>query len=183
MRSGALCLLVGACGFETQVPPSSDLSNPDASTKLPDAAHDAAAISIDAPPPKVCAAAYVAVPPTQTQSKYRRIQVQTAWLTAKADCESDGGHMIIAETATEAIAIHAFVDPLDSSPYCWVGILDPERDGQWKTVTNKPFTVPSWGANNPQQRAGEIYALVYSDGKYFDWFDDGAQEYACECEP
>jgi len=46
----------------------------------------------------------VAVPAAQTQSKYRRNQAQTPWLTAKADCASDGGHLVIPETATEAIA-------------------------------------------------------------------------------
>ena len=56
MRFGALCLFVGACGFETQVQPSGDFGAPDA-TKPPDAAPDAPP---DAPA-KVCAAAYIAV--------------------------------------------------------------------------------------------------------------------------
>lgn len=178
MRFGVLCLFVGACAFETRVPPSGNLDTPDAPAP-PDAAPDAP----DAPPPKVCAAAYVAVPAAQTSSKYRRVQVQTAWLVAKADCESDGGHIVIPETQAEALAIHAFVDPLDSSPYFWAGISDPEQDGAWVTVTGVPFTTITWGDDDPDQRAGEIYALVYSDGTYFDWFDNGIQEYACECAP
>jgi|MudIll2142460700_1097286.scaffolds.fasta_scaffold11662_3 hypothetical protein len=178
MRFGALCLFVGACGFETQVQPSGDFGAPDA-TKPPDAAPDAPP---DAPA-KVCAAAYIAVPAAQTQSKYRRVQVQTEWLVAKADCESDGGHIVIPETTTEAMAVHAFVDPLSSSPYFWAGISDPELDGSWMTVTGVPFTAITWGDNDPDQRTGEIYAIVFSDGKYFDWFDYGTQEYACECEP
>lgn len=178
MRFGVLCLFVGACSFETQVPPP-NFGTPDA-PKPPDAAPDAPP---DAPPAKVCAAAYVSVPATQTQSKYRRVQVQTQWLTAKANCASDGGHLVVPNTATEATAIFAFVDPLDSSPYFWAGIADPEQDSQWMTVTSTPFTVPTWGASNPQQRAGEIYAIVDGLGRYYDWFDDGTQEYACECEP
>lgn len=180
MRLGALCLFVGACGFSMTVP--ADQPNaPDANrANTPDAVPDAAP---DTPPARVCAAAYVSVPGTQTQSKYRRVQVQTAWMTAKADCASDGGHLIIPETAAEAIAVHAFVDPLDSSPYFWAGISDPEQDGQWMTVTNVPFGAITWGVGDPDQRIGEIYAIVYSDGKFYDWFDYGTQEYACECEP
>ena len=182
MRLGVL-LFIGACGFETQVPPSGNFENPDGA-KSPDAgvAIDAR-VEPDGPPPHVCAAAYAAVPTTQTQSKYRRNQVQTAWLTAKADCESDGGHLAIPETTAEAMAIHAFIDPLDTSPYFWAGISDANQDGQWTTVTGVPFTALAWGENDPDQRPGEIYAIVYSDGKYFDWFDYGTQEYACECEP
>lgn len=182
MRSGALwCLFVGACSFETQVPPNGNFEMPDARDVVsPDAVPDA---KPDAPPPKVCASAYVAVPAAGTQSKYRRNQAQTPWLTAKADCASDGGHLVIPETTTEAIAVYAFIDPLDSSPYFWAGISDPELDGQWTTVTSVPFTAMVWGDNDPDQRTGEIYAIVDSSGNYYDWFDDGSQEYACECTP
>jgi hypothetical protein len=181
MRSGALwCLFVGACSFETRVPPNGNFETPDAATATtPDTAPDA---TLDAMP-KVCAAAYVAVSATGTQSKYRRNQAQTAWLTAKADCASDGGHLAIPNTVTEAKAIFAFIDPLDTSPYFWAGISDPELDGQWVTVTNVPFTAMVWGDNDPDQRAGEIYAIVDRDGNTYDWFDDGTQEYACECTP
>lgn len=181
MRSGALwCLFVSACSFETQVPPNGNLGTPDAPGMTPDAAPDA---KPDAAAPKVCAPAYAAVPATGTQSKYRRNQAQTAWLTARADCASDGGHLVIAETKTEAIAVYAFIDPLDTDPYFWAGISDPELDGQWTTVTNMPFTAMTWGSDDPDQRTGEIYAIVDSAGNYYDWFDDGMQEYACECTP
>jgi hypothetical protein len=170
-----------ACSFDAKLPPSGNFEGPDAS-ESPDAAKPDAPMP-DAPPAKVCASSYVAVPAAQTQSRYRRVQVQTAWLDAKADCASDGGHLIIPETATEALAIHAFVDPLDSSPYFWAGISDPEQDAQWITVTGVPFTAMVWGDNDPDQRLGEIYAIVYADGTYYDWFDYGEQEYACECTP
>lgn len=183
MRFATCALLfAGACGFEAQLPPPGNFSGPDATTPAPDAAVPDAPAP-DAPPAKVCAASYQAVPATGTMSKYRRVQVQTKWLDAKANCESDGGHLVIPNTPTEATAIHAFVDPLDSSPYFWAGISDPERDGAWLTVTNVPFTAMVWGDNDPDQRAGEIYAIVYADGTYYDWFDYGTQEYACECTP
>ena len=87
------------------------------------------------------------------------------------------------ETAAEATAIFALIDPLDTSPYFWAGISDANQDGQWVTVTGQPFTNLNWGSNDPDQRTGEIYAIVFSDATFYDWFDDGLQEYACECPP
>ncbi len=173
-----LCVFVAACGFEAKLPAGGDPASAPDAAKPPDAAPDAAPDAFV----KVCAAGYVAVPAAQTTSKYRKVNVQTEWLVAKADCESDGGHLVIPETTTEAIAIHELVAPLSSSPYYWAGISDPDQDGQWMTVTNVPFPNIPWGSGDPDQRSGEIYAIVYSDGKYFDWFDYGTQEYACECE-
>lgn len=184
MRGVIYVVLAGVagigCSFEASVSPPSTAV--DGSTTLPmiDAGRDAYVPDTFV---KVCAAAYASVPAAQTTSKYRRVQVQRTWTAAKADCESDGGHLAIPETAVEAIALHAYVDPLDSSPYIWVGILDPELDGTWVTVTGQPFSAISWGTGDPDQRAGEIYSLVFSDGKFFDWFDYGTQEYACECAP
>jgi hypothetical protein len=175
-------LLLAGCAFEAKVANTNDQFGFDASTQSPDARPDARSPTPDAFV-KLCAAAYVAVPATQTASKYRRVQVQTLWATAKTDCESDGGHIVVPETATEAIAIHAFVDPLNTSPYFWAGITDPELDGQWTTVMGQPFPAIPWGMGDPDQRTGEIYVIVYSDGKFYDWFDYGTQEYACECEP
>lgn len=184
MRAGAVSLLVVcACSFEAKLAPNNELGNIDASV-TPDGAPDAPRPPPpDAPPAKLCAPSYMIVPGAQTLSTYRRVQVQTKWLDAKADCESDGGHLVIPDTPTEALAIHAFVDPLDSSPYFWAGISDSDQDGGWTTVLGAPFTVPTWGDNDPDQRPGEIYAIVFSDGTYFDWFDYGEQEYACECTP
>ncbi len=183
MRFGVMVMFVGACSFETRVPPSGNLGTPDAppSTMTPDASTTTS--MPDAPPPNMCAAAYIAVPAAQTQSKYRRVQVPKLWTTAKADCASDGGHLVVPNTITEATAIFAFIDPLDTDPYYWAGITDPEQDAQWVTVMGGSFNVPTWGDNDPDQRLGEIYAMIDSSGSYFDYFDDATQEYACECEP
>lgn len=182
MRFGVMVMFVGACSFEMEVPPPSNFGTPDAQAVTPDS--PATTSMPDAPvPPKMCAAAYASVPAAQTQSKYRRVQVPKLWTAAKADCESDGGHLVVPNTTTEATAIFAFIDPLDSDPYYWAGISDADQDAQWVSVMGAPFSVPVWGDNDPDQRAGEIYAMVASDGSFFDYFDDATQEYACECEP
>jgi hypothetical protein len=182
MRLGVGLLLLGACSLEKTLPPNGTFDNPDAKP-MADARPDTPPPPPDAPPPKVCAAAYVALANAGTQSKYRRVQVQTEWLDEKADCASDGGYIAIPETTAEAIAIHTFVNPLLSSPYFWAGILDPEQDGQWVTVNGQAFPAFTWGIGDPDQRTGEIYAIVDENGNYYDWFDYGTQEYACECSP
>ncbi|MBA3820725.1 MAG: C-type lectin domain-containing protein [Deltaproteobacteria bacterium] len=179
-------LALGAgCSFDA---PAS--STPDAA----DVVTDAGPIVTDAKPPdgpavlpdaaaKVCASAYVTVPAAQTLSKYRRVQVPATWTTAKAACEADGGHLVIPETPTEAVAVYTFLDPLDSSPYYWAGISDPELDGQWTTVTGQPFATVPWGSDDPDQRTGEVVILVGSTGAFYDWYPTGSQEYVCECSP
>src|SRR5688572_21342668 len=165
MRFGVMALTLSACGFEAQIPASGNFMQPDAAPQpMPDA--PSTTTMPDAPPVKVCAPAYAPLAAAGTQSKYRRVQVQTAWLTAKADCESDGGHLAIPETAAEATAIFALIDPLDTSPYFWAGISDANQDGQWVTVTGQPFTNLNWGSNDPDQRTGEIYAIVFSDATF-----------------
>lgn len=185
MRSVSSLMLLAACGFEATLTPDGNINPTDAKPAAGDAAPGMPGMPgmPDAPPAKVCAASYVAVPAAQTASTYRRVQVLTGWLAAKANCAADGGQLVVPETRAEAMAIHAFVDPLDISPYFWAGISDPERDGQWITVTGAPFRVLDWGANDPDRRPGEIYARVDEDGNFYDWFDYRFQEYACECTP
>ncbi|HLL25496.1 MAG TPA: C-type lectin domain-containing protein [Kofleriaceae bacterium] len=179
MRFGVLVFL-GACGFETQLSPARDLdAAPPSDARLTTDAPP----PTDAPLPKVCAAAYVTVMGAGTTSKYRRVQTPSLWTVGKANCEADGGHLVIPETTTEAIAVGAFLDPLDSDPYYWAGILDPQLDGTWTTVTNQPFPTITWGGGDPDKRPGEIYMLVRTTGAFYDWFSDAKQEFVCECTP
>ncbi|MDQ3367505.1 MAG: C-type lectin domain-containing protein [Myxococcota bacterium] len=178
-------LALGAgCSFEAPASGTPDGARmpDDAGPTLLDAAADAAVVPPDAVV-KICAPAYVTVPAAQTLSKYRRVQVQTTWTIARAGCQADGGHLVIPETATEAVAVYAFLDPLNSSPYYWAGITDPELDGQWTTVTGQPFANIPWGSDDPDQRTGEVVILVGSSGAFYDWFPTGSQEYVCECSP
>lgn len=190
MRMGALCVVLVGCSFEAPLgTPHTPGVVVDGSVEI-DATPPPPPPPDAAPPPpdafvKICPPAYVTVAAAQTTSKYRRVQVQRLWQTAKNDCESDGGHLVIPETTAEATAIYTFVNPLLSSPYYWAGVSDPELDDTWVTVTGQPFPIAdmSWGTNQPNQNAGEIHLLVGSGAKLYDWYDDGTQEYACECTP
>ncbi|MBK9034869.1 MAG: C-type lectin domain-containing protein [Myxococcales bacterium] len=126
---------------------------------------------------------YQAVTGAPATSRYRRVNTLTLWTSAAADCRSDGGYLVIPETTGEATAVYSFVNPNGSSPFYWAGISDPQRDGIWTTVENQTFANPPFAPGQPNARMGEIYVLVSSSGQFYDWFDNGTQEYACECIP
>ena len=129
---------------------------------------------IDAPP---ACPGYVAV--SGAPSRYRRVRLNQTWPTAKANCESDGGYLMIPETAAEATAIVNFVNPTSGSPYIWVGVSDTNDDDVWTTVFGATFN-PTWGPGQPTNGGGDDYLLVTEDVQYFDW--GGGQFYACECD-
>jgi hypothetical protein len=171
----SFCWIAG-CAFESTGPA------PSVDARLPaDARPDTPTILPDASAP-TCAG-YLVLPEAQTTSRYRRVNAPTRWDDAKAGCEADGGHLVIPETQKEAVAVHAFVAPAAVSPYYWAGISDPERDGYWTTIKGEAFEDLDWGAGEPDRRTGEIYLLVFANGKLYDYFETGVEEYACECEP
>ena len=136
---------------------------------------------IDAPPPRCVG--YQVVTGAPATSRYRKVNTLTTWAGADADCTSDGGYLVIPGSMSEAVAIGTFVNPAGTSPYYWAGIEDPERDGVWTTVLGATQTYLPWAPAQPNARAGEIYVLVEDNGRFWDWYDDGTQEYACECNP
>ena len=164
-----------------------DAGTPDA-VAIDAAVIDAAVIDaqpIDAPPPidaqpidaPPACPGYVAV--SGAPSRYRRVRLNQTWPTAKANCESDGGYLMIPETAAEATAIVNFVNPTSGSPYIWVGVSDTNDDDVWTTVFGATFN-PTWGPGQPTNGGGDDYLLVTEDVQYFDW--GGGQFYACECD-
>jgi hypothetical protein len=147
---------------------------------LPIDAMKDASVMVDAP--HTCPG-YAAVSGTGTASTYRKVNTGTLWTTAKTACEADGAHLVIPGTNAEARAVYTFVNPNAGSPYYWAGIEDSNFDGVWTTVLGQTFNVTPWGPSQPSHNNGEIYMLVDSMGRFYDWYFNGAQEYACECEP
>jgi hypothetical protein len=187
MRAVLLVVLTG-CGFTTQSSggqPSNDASD----TPLIDAAIpilDAPMQMIDAPPPPVphdCGGGYVTLGNSGTQSKYKKVNQLTTWTTAKAACANDTAYLVIPETLAEGIAVFTYVNPNNNSPYYWAGIEDPNNDSIWTTVLGTTFANPPFQSGQPSNNSGEIYILVGSNGRFYDWRQDGTQEYACECAP
>ena len=112
-------------------------------------------------------------------SRYRRVRTYTDWPAAQADCESDGGYLMIPDSAAEAIAVVDYVGPTAGSPFIWVGVSDTDDDDVWTTVFGATFT-PVWGPSQPTNEGGDDYLLVTRAVRYYDW--GGTQYYACECD-
>lgn len=144
---------------------------------------DAPMVIIDAPTVHDCGPSYVTVAASGTQSKYRKVNALTTWPTAKAMCVQDTAYLVIPETLTEGAAISQFVGPDSDSPYYWAGIEDPNNDNVWTTVLGQTFVSPPFQSGQPSNNTGEIYILVGTNGRFYDWVSNGAQEYACECAP
>lgn len=186
MRGVLLIALVG-CGFDAGTSAPGDGSapvdappgtvDPDAAPNaIPDAAPDGGT------PPRSCGAAYVALPAAGTSSTYRKVNTSNSWPNARGICAADDAYLVIPETPTEALAVGAFVAPRAGSPYYWAGIS--RVNTTWTTVLGAAFANPPWGTDQPNQRQGEIYVLVQaSNGTFWDYFDNGSQEFACECAP
>lgn len=84
--------------------------------------------------------------------------------------------------STRRPAIYNCGNPASNSPYYRGGAADLQLDGTWVSVLGQPFS-PAFAAGQPNQRDGEIHLLVASSGRFYDWFDTGTQEFACECQP
>jgi len=189
VRALVISMTLSGCGF-TASAPASDAAAIDgspgggsASIDAPMSAIDAPLMAIDAPAPHDCGASYVTLSGSGTSSKYKKVNTLTTWPTARAACAADTAHLVIPETLAEGMAVHAFVSPSNPSPFYWAGIEDENDDGVWKTVLGQTFASPPFQSGQPTNDDDEFYILVGSNGRFYDWYVNGGQEYACECAP
>ena len=189
-RAASLVVLVG-CGFQVAGTPGDGVAGGDAAVgdatpgdgPGPDGAPPTPDAPPDAPAPRVCGAAYVAVPAASTMSTYRKNNTGAGWTAARSSCQADGADLIIPETPAEATAVFAFVAPASNSPYYWIGVADPENDGSWTTVLGQLVAFPPWGPMQPTNAGGDDSVLAGSTGRWYDWGSGAPQEFACECPP
>jgi hypothetical protein len=142
-------------------------NSPDADTTqpMPDAAIDA---------PAVTCAGYGDVP--GLANKYRFVSTAMKWHQAVADCASDGGYLVVLDDATERDTFA--VDDI------WIGISDEAEQTVWTTVCGDAATYLPWGANEPDNAAGEDCGRLRVDtGKIADADCDKQYVFVCECEP
>ncbi|MEZ4363906.1 MAG: lectin-like protein [Kofleriaceae bacterium] len=104
----------------------------------PDAGLDAALTPPDAPPPFIkCPANYREVLPRVC---HREVNEITPWLVAEAQCETDGGHLVVPDSAQEAALL--------PKP-AWIGISDRRAEGVLLTVTGRTPVFMFWDTPNP----------------------------------
>jgi len=170
VKLAALLGLVAGCGRVAFDPIAQGSGSDDGGTGNDGATND---VIVDALP--VCAAAYTEI---AFGSRYRRSSIPTGWLAAEADCESDGGHLAVIQTASE----NDFIATGGAAPY-WLGVTDHLAEGTFREVTGGTAPSTFWSGGEPSDAGGdEDCTHVLGGGAWNDITCSGSQMYFCECD-
>lgn len=140
-----------------------------------------------APSEPPCMRTYSTVLPGST-SRYRETTERRSWVNAERDCETEGGHLIVIDDATEndwmkSIAAKATTDTPITNQQAWIGLGDSAIEETFEWVTGAPLTLAIWGDGEPNDHDhDEDCVEVGASGS---WNDDSCEEllvYACECD-
>lgn len=93
---------------------------------------------------------------------YYRSTGSAFWLTAKANCEAMGGHLVTVTTAAE----NSFIFGL--WPSGWIGLTDEVNEGVWRWVTGETYSYTSWNGGEPNNAGNEDYVQFVGGGKWND---------------
>jgi len=159
-------LLVAGCGrygFEHRV--GSDSGTDDANRDAPSDI------------PGVCGPGYASWAPLT--SRYR-IATALDWSVAEADCETDGGHLVVVNDLAEHTEVRARI----TNNNIWIGMTDRITESQYLQVTGGPPGYTAWpGA--PPSNTGEDCVEILANSDYEDTNciqAAAAFGYACECD-
>jgi len=72
------------------------------------------------------------------------------WATAKATCESQGGHLAVINSAAENQLLSNFLT--EQSAY--IGLSDSQQEGTFKWCNNDPLTYTNWYPGQPDNHEG-----------------------------
>jgi hypothetical protein len=97
-------------------------------------------------------------------------------LTAKANCEAMGGHLVTVTSSAE----NNFIFNL--WPSGWIGLTDEVTEGVWRWVTGEPYSYSSWNAGEPNNAGNEDYVQFVGSGRWNDLPNNQALPYVLEFE-
>jgi len=107
---------------------------------------------------------------------YYRSTGSAFWLTAKANCEAMGGHLVTVTSSAE----NNFIFNL--WPSGWIGLTDEVTEGVWRWVTGEPYSYSSWNAGEPNNVGNEDYVQFVGSGRWNDLPNNQALPYVLEFE-
>jgi len=107
---------------------------------------------------------------------YYRSTGSAFWLTAKANCEAMGGHLVTVTTAAE----NTFIFNL--WPSGWIGLTDEVTEGVWRWVTGEAYSYTSWNPGEPNNAGNEDYVQFVGGGKWNDLPNGVSLPYVLEFE-
>ncbi|GEM_PF-4872760 len=112
---------------------------------------------------------------------YQLMETGLTWKQAKAACEEVGGHLATVGSIEEQKALNQLMDEYGDRISYWIGGTDAETEGEWKWITDEPFSYINWIDGEPDnstdmESGGENYLAMYR-GKHGSnaangWADD-----------
>ncbi|PIQ48252.1 MAG: hypothetical protein COW03_11055, partial [Cytophagales bacterium CG12_big_fil_rev_8_21_14_0_65_40_12] len=89
---------------------------------------------------------------------------------AHANAIAAGGHLATITDAAENSFISGFI-----ADFMWIGATDRDVEGQWKWITNEPYTYTNWANGEPNNAGGnEDWAVINWGGvnnpSWNDWY-------------
>lgn len=98
---------------------------------------------------------------------------------AHANAIAAGGHLATISDAAENTFISNF-----NSGFMWIGATDRDVEGQWKWITNEPYTYTNWAPGEPNNAGdGEDWAVINWGGtnpSWNDWYFTASAFYTVE---
>lgn len=107
---------------------------------------------------------------------YYRSTGTAFWLTAKANCEAMGGHLVTVTSAAENSYIFGLW------PSGWIGLTDEITEGVWRWVTGETYSYSSWNSGEPNNAGNEDYVQFVGGGKWNDLPNTQSLPYVIEFE-
>jgi hypothetical protein len=107
---------------------------------------------------------------------YYRSTGNAFWLTAKANCEAMGGHLVTVTTSAE----NSFIFNL--WPSGWIGLTDEVTEGVWRWVTGETYSYTSWNPGEPNNAGNEDYVQFVGAGRWNDLPNNQSLPYVLEFE-
>jgi hypothetical protein len=107
---------------------------------------------------------------------YYRSTGNAFWLTAKANCEAMGGHLVTVTTSAENNFIY------NLWPSGWIGLTDEVNEGVWRWVTGETYSYTSWNPGEPNNAGNEDYVQFVGAGRWNDLPNNQSLPYVLEFE-
>lgn len=92
------------------------------------------------------------------------------WHSAKELCETQGGHLVTITCVEENnFLINNLLNHTQS--FYWIGATDEMQEGNWKWVTEEPFSFNNWSEDSPNNNADkEHFAGFMSKEENYDGY-------------
>jgi uncharacterized repeat protein (TIGR02543 family) len=105
-----------------------------------------------------------------SRPRFQIIAGSYTWQEAKADAEARGGRLAVLDTQEKIDEANAFLNEINHSTNCWIGLTDELSEGQWKWITGNDLSESNWnsgtGEPNNGYGYGENYAMMAAEWQW-----------------